>query len=51
VELVATPGVTYYVAGGFYPGISTSHAEWELQEINKDKANKLLTKMKPHAQK
>jgi hypothetical protein len=47
VDLDATPGVTYYFAGGFYPGISASHAEWEFAEITKDEADKLLAKMKP----
>ncbi|HEY6386890.1 MAG TPA: hypothetical protein VIX91_14520 [Candidatus Acidoferrum sp.] len=50
VDLDATPGVTYYVAGGFYPGIS-SHAEWEFTEITKDEADKLLAELKPQAQK
>lgn len=49
VYLDAVPGGTYYVNGGFYPGISTSHAEWELAEISKTKADQLLAHMKPAA--
>jgi hypothetical protein len=51
VDLDATPGVTYYVAGGFYPGISRSPTLWALAEVPKDEADKLLAKMKPQAQK
>jgi len=51
VDLDAMPGVTYYVAGGFYPGMYSWDSTWTFAEISKDEADKLIAKMKPQAEK
>jgi hypothetical protein len=51
VDLDAMPGVTYYIAGGFYPGMYSSDSTWTLAEISKDEADQLLAEMKPQSEK
>ena len=51
VDLDATPGITYYVAGGYHPRMPAILSTWSFAEIPKDEADKLLAEMKPQAQK
>jgi hypothetical protein len=51
VELDASPGETYYLVGGIYPGMTAKDVALfgatALVEINKEDAQKLLAQMKP----
>jgi hypothetical protein len=51
VDLDATPGTTYYVAGGYHPRMPAILSTWSFAEIPKDEADKFLAEMKPQTQK
>jgi hypothetical protein len=51
VDLDATPGTTYYVAGGYHPRMPAMLSTWSFAQISKDEADKLLAEMKPQVQK